>query len=244
MAQRWCDLLFAHWPVAPDAMRRALPPQLEPDLFDGRAWIGVVPFRMEGVRIRGLPAVPGVSAFPELNVRTYVRYRGLSGVYFFSLDAASSCAVAVARAWFGLPYFRAAMSCAAGSEAAAPEDRSIVYASARRHAGAPPAEFRATYRPTGPVAFARPGTLERFLVERYRLLLVRRGRVVVGEIQHPPWPLRPAEAEIAANTVAAPHGFDLAAPPAHLAFARAIDTVEWAPRAVADARDDDVKAGR
>jgi uncharacterized protein YqjF (DUF2071 family) len=231
MSQRWCDLLFAHWRIEPATMRRALPEMFEPDLYDGFAWLGVVPFRMEAVRLRGLPAVPGLSAFPELNVRTYVRRGGRSGVYFFSLDAASALAVAVARTWFGLPYYRAQMSCVAGTEPVAAEDRSVVYSSVRRHRGAPPAEFRAEYRPVGPVFSARRGTLEHFLVERYRLWLERGGRAIVGEIHHAPWPLRAAEAQIATNTVAAPHGFALAAKPDHLAFARRIETREWSPRA-------------
>lgn len=69
MAQVWHDLLFAHWPMDPALMRARVPPALELDTFDGAAWLGVVPFRMSGVRLRGLPALAGLSAFPELNVR-------------------------------------------------------------------------------------------------------------------------------------------------------------------------------
>src|SRR5437867_5100192 len=104
---RWHDLLFLHWPVRPEIIRPLIPNGLELDTFDGAAWIGVVPFRMTGVRLRWLPPLPGISAFPELNVRTYVRVRDRPGVYFFSLDAGSRTAVAMARAWFHLPYFHA-----------------------------------------------------------------------------------------------------------------------------------------
>ena len=246
MTQRWCDLLFAHWPVPPEALARALPAAFVPDLFEGEAWIGVVPFRMEAVRLRGLPAVPGLSAFPELNVRTYVRRRdrpGVSGVYFFSLDARSGPAVAIARAWFGLPYFRAEMRCvatAAGVPAGRPmvgaatrsdaAESGIDYDSVRVHRGAPAAALRARYAPTGPVRLAVPGTLDHFLTERYRLLLVRGGRVVTGEIHHPPWPLQPAEAEFLVNEPALPRDLRLQGPPRHVAFARRLETVEWSPR--------------
>src|SRR6478736_184531 len=93
MTQTWHDLLFAHWRIRLDVMRPLVPRELEIDTFDGSAWIGVVPFRMSAVRMRGLPPVPGASAFPELNVRTYVRYGGRAGVWFFSLDAESALAV-------------------------------------------------------------------------------------------------------------------------------------------------------
>src|SRR6266404_10006502 len=107
MAQSWHDLLFAHWQVDAAALRPLLPPQLQIDTFGGSAWLAVVPFRMTGVRLPGTPALPWLSAFPELNVRTYVTCDGEPGVWFFSLDAGNALAVAIARAWFHLPYFRA-----------------------------------------------------------------------------------------------------------------------------------------
>jgi uncharacterized protein YqjF (DUF2071 family) len=110
MAQIWHDLLFAHWPVPQAVLRPRIPAQLAVDTFDGQGWLGVVPFRMSGVRLRGTPRVPWLSAFPELNVRTYVVADGKPGVWFFSLDAGNAIAVAIARAWFHLPYFRARMS--------------------------------------------------------------------------------------------------------------------------------------
>jgi hypothetical protein len=127
----WHDLLFAHWPVAPDALRALLPrtdPPLELDVRDGFAWLGVVPFRMSGARFRWLPPVPGTAAFPELNVRTYVTAGGRPGVWFFSLDAASPLAVRAARATFHLPYFDAGMACEADGDG-------VYYRSRRTHAG-------------------------------------------------------------------------------------------------------------
>lgn len=109
MKQIWHDLLFAHWPLPPAVMRPLIPEQLSLDRFDGYCWVGVVPFHMSGIRRRGLPALPGLSRFPELNVRTYVIYGGKPGVYFFSLDAANLPAVRAARTFYHLPYFHAAM---------------------------------------------------------------------------------------------------------------------------------------
>ena len=110
MSQSWHDLLFAHWPIDASHLRPLIPAALEIDKFQGEAWIGVVPFRMSGVRLRATPALPTLSAFPELNVRTYVTHGGKPGVWFFSLDAANAIAVSVARAWFHLPYFNARMT--------------------------------------------------------------------------------------------------------------------------------------
>ena len=110
MRMRWVDLLFAHWAVDADALRTKLPDGLELDLYDGQAWLGIVPFVMEDVGPRGLPAPPAAGRFPELNVRTYVRHEGRPGVWFLSLDAASRPAVEGARTGFGLPYFHATMS--------------------------------------------------------------------------------------------------------------------------------------
>src|SRR5271168_3900251 len=170
MAQSWHDLLFAHWPIDPTLMRapmRALtrphiPAALQVDTFDGQAWIAVVPFRMSGVRLRATPPLPWLSAFPELNVRTYVVADRKPGVWFFSLDAQNPAAVAIARAWFHLPYFRARMQCAA-------RDGSIHYSSERTHHGASPAALRVNYRPAGEIFEAKPGSLEHFLTERYCL---------------------------------------------------------------------------
>ena len=188
MAQSWHDLLFAHWPVETAKLRAQVPERLRIDTFDGKAWLAVVPFRMTGIRLRRTPPVPWLSAFPELNVRTYVIYDGKPGVWFFSLDAGNPIAVAIARAWFHLPYFRARMLC---SE----RDGWIEYASDRTHAAAPPAALKGYYRPVGPVIIPQAGTLEHFLTERYCLYTVDgRGRLIRAEIHHRPWPLQVAEA--------------------------------------------------
>lgn len=219
MTQTWHDLLFAHWPIDVALLRAKVPSALELDLFDGRAWLAVVPFRMTNVAPRLVPALPWLSAFPELNVRTYVRVRGKPGVYFFSLDATNSLAVAAARTFFHLPYFAADM-------AVVPRDGAIGYASHRAGGGA---DFVGSYRPTGPAFEPHAGTLEHFLTERYCLHTIDpAGRLCTCDIHHPPWALQVAEAEITTNTMAAAAGIALPDVPPLLHFAKRQDVVAWA----------------
>ncbi len=222
MFQIWHDLLFAHWPVPLEVMRARIPSTLELDTFDGAAWVGVVPFRMSCVRPRWLPAVPWLSAFPELNVRTYVTYGGKAGVYFFSLDAGNPVAVRIARSGFHLPYYDARMKCQSDT------DEFVAYESVRTHRGAAPAEFRARYRPTGEIYRSEAGSLDHWLTERYALYTTnRRGEVLRGEIHHVPWPLQPAEAEIFTNTMTQPVGITLPDVSPVLHFARQLKVVVW-----------------
>lgn len=223
MAQEWRDLLFAHWPVSAGILRKHIPEGLELDTHGGQAWVAVVPFLMSGVRLRYLPPIPGTSEFPELNLRTYVKRGGKPGVWFFSLDAANSLAVAVARAWFHLPYFRARMRCEESSGW-------IEYESLRIHAGAAPAIFCGRYRGTGNAFRAKAGSLEHFLVERYCLYSARQdGQLLRGEIHHPAWELQLAEAELTDNSIGTPLGSALLGKPL-LHFSRRQDVVAWAPR--------------
>ncbi len=230
---RWSELLFLHWPLPPDLLRPKLPPALALDTFDRSAWIGVVPFRMSNVRPRGVPGLPGLSAFPETNVRTYVTLGGKPGVWFFSLDAASKIAVRVARARFHLPYFDARMKCEARTLARRRDesgDVEVTYSTTRTHLGAPPAEFRGRWRASGPVQLARKGTLEHFLTARFGLYAQRAdGRLVRGDVDHADWPLQVAEAEIESNTMLAAHGLATpdVAPLAHAV--ERLDVAAWRP---------------
>jgi uncharacterized protein len=228
MRQTWCELLFAHWPLAPAALAPLLPAALPSgalDTFEGQAWVGIVPFQMRGVRPRALPAVPWLSAFPELNVRTYVTLGGRPGVYFFSLDAANPVAVALARRLLALPYFTAAMRCLRDGD-------TIAFRSRARHGGKP-AVFESHYRPADPVFTAQPNTIDYFLTERYCLYAsVSHGRIYRWEIQHGPWPLQVAEAEIAVNTLAESHGIILPDTPPLLHYAARQETLVWPPSRV------------
>jgi len=221
MAMRWHDLLFMHWPIAPEALRRFIPPALEVDTIDGRAWIGVVPFRMTAVRHRLMPALPWLSAFPELNVRTYVRVGDRPGVWFFSLDARNPLAVAMARRTYRLAYYRARMS-------ATPNEGIIHYHSRRTHRGAPPAEFVGRYRPLGDVFQAVPGSIEHWLTERYCLYAAdRAGRLFRAEIAHAPWPLQPGEAELERNSMIEALGISQPPEPPLVHYSRQLDVVAW-----------------
>jgi uncharacterized protein len=219
MSQTWNDLLFAHWPIEVDVLRPRVPIGVELDLFDGHAWLGIVPFHMTNVAPRFTPALPWLSAFPELNVRTYVRVGHKPGVYFFSLDASNAVAVHTARAVFHLPYFTAEMHVDVSGGR-------VRYRSQRR--GDSKSVFEAEYRPTGPASAPRIGSREEFLTERYCLYAAdSSGRLHRLEIHHPPWPLQPADGIITRNTMADAAGIRLpdAIPLFH--FSKRQDMVAW-----------------
>ena len=180
--QTWKNLLFLHWSFSPSVLAHHLPPHLMLDLFGDKAWLGIIPFEMRRVRPRGLPPVPGISNFLELNVRTYVRDRsGTRGVWFFSLDASSRIACTIARSRFHLPYRDATMRTAG---------RQQVLYSARRKGTRKEAVYR--YEGVGSSSPASPGSLEHFLLERYLLFASPRGKstLLCGRVHHDPYHLR------------------------------------------------------
>ena len=207
MRQEWRNLLFVHWKVDAALVEAALPPGLRPDLFRDEAWVGIVPFEMRGVRPRGLPAVPKLSFFLELNVRTYVIDRaGRPGVWFLSLDCDQPLACALARRFFHLNYRDAAMALRQSA------DGWIHYAS-RLHAAPLEAVTRFRHRPA-PGQVAQPaaaGTLEHFLVERYRLFSwdAARRRLFTGLVEHDPYLVVPAEVECESGPLWTSHGLEV-----------------------------------
>ena len=226
LRMHWHDLLFMHWPIDSRAIRPYIPPALTIDTFDRTAWIGIVPFQMRGVAPRLIPPVPLLSAFPELNVRTYVIAEGKPGVWFFSLDAANPLAVEGARDFFHLNYYNARMSCSSESD-------TIYYRSARTHKRAPSASLIMRYRPAGPVYHSQPGALDHWLTERYYLYAAnRRGSIWRGDIDHVKWPLQPAEAEIERNTMAEQIRLILPDAKPLLHFARHQKVVAWLPQRI------------
>lgn len=227
MAQSWHDLLFAHWPIEAAILRPHIPTQLSIDIFEGKAWLGIVPFRMSGVRLRGTPVLPWLSAFPELNVRTYVTAQGKPGVWFFSLDAANAVAVLAARWAFHLPYFYSRMSCL--------ENNGLIqYQSRRTQPATPEAVLQARYRAIGEFFEPKSRTLEHFLTERYCLYSAASGgRVYRGEIHHRPWTLQLAEAQFLCNSMAHAAGLPAPSNSPILHFAKRQDTVAWAPQRIA-----------
>lgn len=225
MQMGWRDLALFHWRVSPETLRPHIPAPLQLDTWEGEAWIGVVPFWMEEVRMRWAPPIPSTHRFPELNVRTYVRSNERRGVWFFSLDATSKLAVRAARL-LNLPYFDAEIQVSR-------RDGAVVYQSRRTHRQSPAAALDASYRPVGDVRPAEAGSLEHWLAERYCLFTeTPAGKIRILDIHHPPWPLQKAEAEIRANTMSRTAGIDLsgAQPLAH--YAQSLDVLAWRPRII------------
>jgi len=220
--QTWEHLLFAHWSVDASVVARIVPPGLQVDQFDGRAWVAITPFRLRGLRLRHLPSIPGVSPFLETNVRTYVRRGDRAGVCFFSLYATSRAAVAGARILNHLPYRHAR-----GRMVVA--DGAIRYRLQRTGRGRPPAWVDADYAPRGPGLEPAPGSLEHFLVERYCLFAVRpTGELVRTDIHHRPWRIHAAQGTVRHGGLIPPELWPLPGPPL-LHVARRQDVVVWRP---------------
>jgi uncharacterized protein len=221
MAQTWENLLFAHWPVPPEELRPLLPAAIPLDLWEGSAYVGVTPFHVAALRLRGTPHLGGLTAFPELNVRTYTTLEGKPGIWFMSLDAANPVAVAAARRAYRLPYFKADMDVRANGSR-------VDYRSRRVSVDGPPAELAGQYRPVGAQFAPTPGSLDHWLTERYCLYaLDEHGAVLRADIHHRPWPLMHAEADFGLNTMAEPYGLELDSPPPLLHFAPRQDVLIW-----------------
>jgi uncharacterized protein len=226
MGQSWLDLLFAHWRVDAKRLRAVLPPGIEPDLIDGSAWIGVTPFEVRALRMRLTLPAPLLSAFAELNVRTYVTVEDKPGIWFLSLDAASRIAVSAARRAYRFPYFHADMSVRRRGGA-------VEYRSERNASSGPSARFAADYSLEGDAFNAAPGSRDWDLIERYcAYALDDEQRVLRAQIHHRPWTLHRARAELLENTMLEPFGIELEGEPL-LHFAPRQDVVIWPHEAVA-----------
>jgi uncharacterized protein YqjF (DUF2071 family) len=200
LAMGWRHLLFENWPVDPAVMDRRLPDGLEPDEYDGSAWLSVVPFTNVAVRPRGVPEPLGVR-LPELNLRTYVTRDGVPSVYFFSLDAQGILGVLGARLFHHLPYYYARISLEW-------DDCRVQFDSRRCHPGARPARYAGTYRPTGEPFAAPADPFGAFLVERYRFYTeAQDGSIRYTDVEHEPWTLYSAVGDVTTNTLLSAHGF-------------------------------------
>lgn len=220
MRQTWAKLLFMHWRLSAETLRARVPAALEIDTHDGEAWIAVAPFTIRDLRASFLPPVPGLSAMHELNVRTYVRYKGVPGIYFFSLDASSALAVFGARTFFLVPYFTADMSLRQEGDA-------ITYRSRRTHTGAPAARFDARWTIGPRLPESRPGSLEFFLTERYCFYTTHGDSVFRCRIHHAPWPLSSAEVSTYHSTMIESHGIPAPDGAPLLHYAEAITADIW-----------------
>jgi uncharacterized protein YqjF (DUF2071 family) len=190
MRQVWRDLLFMHWSVDSAWLRSQLPEGLEVDLYENQAWIGIVPFDMQGVTARGCPAPSTLCDFPELNVRTYVVRNGVPGVWFFSLDVNKALPVWAANTFFHLPYFKAEM--------AVMRDEKVVHYRHQRK----DLIFQAAYRPLDPPETFSEESFEAWSTTRYCLYAQsKKGKLYRGHIHHAPWPLQRAEIDLQQNTL-------------------------------------------
>ncbi len=214
--QRWRTLAFLHWEVPVEAVAALLPAGLAVDTFEGRAYVGVVPFTMRDVSPWWSPSVPGVSNFHELNVRTYVASGDRPGVWFFSLDAASSIAVIAARTGWHLPYHRASMEVEI-------EGDEVRYRSRRLWPGPKPAELDVRYRIGESIGEAAPGTFEHFLAERYLLFATGGGHLRIGQVHHRPYPLHRAEVLEVRESVVAAAGLPATSGPPHVLYSPGVD---------------------
>jgi uncharacterized protein YqjF (DUF2071 family) len=216
--QNWRRLLFMHWTVPVEELRKVVPASLELDLWQGEAYVGVVPFMMERVRPSYVPEAMALD-FLETNVRTYVYKDGVPGVYFLSLEAASRLAVAAARLTFGLPYWYAQMKLDEDA------DGNFTYDTVRQSGGA---RLHLRYRPGGTL---EKGALEDFLVERYVLYVERHGRMQRAQVHHVPYPLRGAEVMEVSDTLMTAGGLsEPPGPPRHICFSDGVDVEVFAPR--------------
>jgi len=226
ISQQWNNLLFAHWPVPASSLAPLVPEGLQVDTFQGSAWLGIMPFRMDRVKVRGLPPIPGARSFPDLSLRTYVREErtGTQGVVCLSLDASNLLAVAAGRVFYRLPYHWAEMHLEQRTE------REFSFYSRRRFAGRP-VVFKARYRGLGPsrkLAESRPGTLEYFLIERYCLFSTNPyGQPIQANLHHTTWPLEEAEAEIEQNDLAEVLGLRLPDEKPVLHYSRQLAVYVW-----------------
>ncbi|HEY5946902.1 MAG TPA: DUF2071 domain-containing protein [Kofleriaceae bacterium] len=223
--QKWRELLFLHWSFPLDVVRPLVPAALELDTWDGRAWIGLVPFAMREIRSSWMPRRPRFD-FLETNVRTYVHHRGEPGVYFFSLEASSWLAVNVARTVWRLPYFHATMQASRGAD-------TISYETVRRGGDAP--FMRAQWQLGAELGAAQLGTLDHFLLERYVLFsLGRDQRVRRGQVHHVPYPVQHATIDHLDQTLVSAAGLELApnTPPETVHYAEGVDVEVFGPSPV------------
>jgi uncharacterized protein YqjF (DUF2071 family) len=221
----WRHVLFANWPVEPSILDAHLPSTLDVDTFDGRGWLSVVPFVNAAVRPKGVPRSLGFT-LPELNLRTYVTHDGTPGVYFFSLDAEGRLGVIAARLFHHLPYYDAAI------ETSVANGR-VEFQSRRRHPGARPCDFHASYEPTGDEFLADSDSLAWFLTERYRYFTeTPGGDLRDARIRHEQWPLREAKLCIDTNEVFEANGFATPEDDPHLLYSPGVDVVASGSRSV------------
>lgn len=218
----WRDLMFASWRLPAEVVRPKVPPELELDTFDGSAYVTLVPMRVTDMHWRGIPPIPGMEGFRELNLRTYIKRNDRPGVYFLSIECPAAFSDWIARHFFGVPYYAAEIATYRDGDC-------FRFASERTQKGQPPAALFSQFRPVGQAAPPAPGSLESFLVERYSLYFAGDGHVWRGDIQHDQWQLFQAEVQLDVNTISTAAGLELGPKPDHAAYVVQTDTLIFPP---------------
>jgi len=195
MRQRWDDVLFLHWPVPPNVLRPHIPDELELDLYDGTAWIGIVLFEVNGLRGRFFPPIPFANTFPEVNVRTYVKKNGKQGIYFFSLDTSNKLAIKAARTAYSLPYFYANVSLKRS-------ETEVNFSSIRKERGMPRESLQVTYRPKGVEVPNEESSFQHWMAERYCQWTLFGNELFRTDIHHRKWVFESVDIELTLNTMA------------------------------------------
>lgn len=216
--QQWLNLLFVHWEIDAAFLRSLIPQPLEVDKFEDKAWLAIVPFDMKAVTLRNIPPLAPLSNFPEINVRTYVKYQDKPGVWFFSLDVPKLIPVWIARSCFHLPYRYAQVEFTES-------DNQIAYSHEYQSE-----QFQANYRGLENLD-AKKATFEHWATERYCLYCQnKRGRLIRTEVQHPKWPLQKAELTIKKNSLISP--FPIGTQHPSVLFSKKLDVVAYPPKII------------
>ncbi len=221
LQQTWTNVLSMHWPVAPSALKRFVPSALELQEHDDTGWLSVIALQIEAMRFRALPSLPGLSTFPQLNLRTYVQCEGKPGVWFLRVDADNPLAAWGARELLHLPYVFSSIM-------AEESDGAHCFTATRKEDDT---AFRARYRPRSESYESPPGSLAHVLMERYcQYSLGSKGQLLRTELHHQTWPLHDVDVDVEQNTLFASHALDApAASPSVALYTRRLEAVIWNP---------------
>ena len=191
LVQEWKYLTFMHWRVSPKILSHYLPEGIELDLYEGNAYVGLIPFLMKDVHPRLLFPISGISNFPEFNIRTYVKVNNKPGVYFLTLDAQSLITCFYASRAYGLPYNYTMGKIEVNEKRYSWESKRFIKGY----------EVSGTSNMIGKSMISKQGSIEEFLFERYCLFALRNKKICVGYTKHNPWNIYVAQAEVKKNNL-------------------------------------------
>lgn len=225
MRQAWRNLVFLHWPIPKGILRKFIPTPLQIDTFNGYAWLGIVAFVMDGIYPRNIPFCSLIHKFPEVNLRTYVQYRGKPGVFFLSLDVDNWASNIIAKRWFKLPYYPAQVTYE--------QNDRVIHCESIRKSNNTQIRFKGRLRPSHKIFHARSETLDFWLTERYCLYSIDTNKnVYCGEIHHRSWPLQKVDIEVEVNTLTSHLNIDLSNKKPITHFSTGVDSLIWNIRKV------------